>query len=161
MAIVEVPRTEAERLAAIVSESNKDVAVLFGLSGSNAPHHPSLCTSDWIRADYDRGERYFTYEDGKDLVGCVACERADEQTMYLNRLSVLPNWRHQGFGEQLVRHILELSCAEGATQVSVGIIADHSRLKNWYLQLGFEETGTRSFDHLPFDVTYLKFVLSK
>lgn len=159
MSITQAPRTEAELLAAIVSESNKDVARQFGLTASTTPHHPSLCTSDWIRADYDRGERYFLFQQGKDTVGCVACEQPDAQTFYLNRLSVLPAWRHQGIGEKLVKHVLERARAQGVEQVSVGIIAAHTVLKRWYITLGFEEGVTRSFDHLPFEVTYLRYVL--
>jgi hypothetical protein len=43
--------------------------------------------------------------------------------------------------------------------VSIGIIADHTILKNWYLKLGFIEGKTKSFDHLPFDVTFMSYDL--
>lgn len=159
MAIVEAPRTEAELLAALVSESNKDVAVLFGLTAANAPRHPSFCTSDWIRTDFDRGERYFIYRDGPDSLGCVAYEQPDSDTLYLNRLSVLPAFRHKGTGAELVNFVLDHARAQGASRVSVGIIAAHKVLKEWYLALGFVEGVTRSFDHLPFEVTYLQYRL--
>jgi hypothetical protein len=43
--------------------------------------------------------------------------------------------------------------------VSIGIIAEHIKLKKWYLKLGFIEASTKKFDHLPFDVTYMHYEL--
>ena len=43
-------------IAMIVSKSNKDVAVKFGLNAENCSNHPSLCTERWIEADLARGD---------------------------------------------------------------------------------------------------------
>jgi diamine N-acetyltransferase len=41
-------------------------------------------------------------------------------------------------------------------QVSIGIIDDHTVLKNWYLGLEFKETNTKQFAHLPFTVCFME-----
>jgi len=43
----------------------------------------------------------------------------------------------------------------GAAEVSVGIIAKHVELREWYRRLGFVESGSKAFSHLPFEVAYL------
>jgi hypothetical protein len=48
----------------------------------------------------------------------------------------------------------------GATVVSIGVIAEDTELVCWYERLGFTQTGTRRFPHLPFTVSYLEHVLS-
>jgi GNAT superfamily N-acetyltransferase len=92
----------------LVSESNRDVAVQFGLNADNCPRHPSLCTESWVRAELERGETYFILEDAEGKpVGCVAFESPGPGRGYLNRLSVLPGHRGKGAGARLVRHVVE------------------------------------------------------
>lgn len=160
MNIIRAGKRDAEQIAAIVSRANKDVAQLFGLNRENCPKHPSFCTTDWILSGFSRGEEYFFY--GNELIhtGCVAFEQPDPDTAYLNRLAVLPEYRHRGIGAALVNHILEYAASKHIQTVSIGIIAAHTVLKSWYLGLGFIEKETQTFEHLPFEVTYLQSELS-
>jgi len=57
----------------------------------------------------------------------------------------------------LVKRVIEYSNQNGKETVSIGIIAKYIELKNWYIKLGFVEGETRSFQYLPFDVTYLSY----
>jgi ribosomal protein S18 acetylase RimI-like enzyme len=146
---------DTEIIAFIVSQANKDVAKKFELTLENNPKHPSFYTKEWVSSDIDRGEEYFLYQkEGVDC-GCVAFEQPNSDISYLNRLSVLPEYRHKGIGEQLVKHVLEYSRTKNIQLVSIGIIAEHTLLKKWYLKLGFIEGETKHFDHLPFGVTYM------
>jgi diamine N-acetyltransferase len=148
---------EAERLAAIIRASHQDVARMFAITKENNPRHPSFCTVDWVVADFQRGEEYFLGKIGEIDAGCVAFEKPDPDTAYLNRLSVLPEYRHQGLGAALVNHILAYAQSKHVNVVSIGIIAAHSILKAWYASLGFVEKDTRRFPHLPFAVTYMHY----
>jgi len=148
---------DAERIATIIRKSHRDVARMFTITQENNPRHPSFCTADWIAADFHRGEEYFLCKVAGADAGCVAFELAGPETAYLNRLSVLPAYRRQGFGAALVRHILAYARSKQVDIVSIGIIAAHGRLKTWYSDLGFVEKGTRTFAHLPFDVTFMQY----
>jgi len=53
-------------------------------------------------ADFDRGEEYFIYKSGGAGIECVAFENPKPGVAYLNRLSVLPKYRFNGVGEELV-----------------------------------------------------------
>lgn len=147
-------------LARLVAESNRDVALKFGLTAENCPKHPSQCTAEWVRADRARGERYFIAQVDARPVGCVAYDNPRPDLAYLNRLSVLPAWRRQGVGERLVRHIVDLARANAVATISIGVIAGHEELQRWYRKLGFVDGQTRSFAHLPFAVRYLSYVLA-
>lgn len=159
MEIVPAKTKDAEHIAFIVSEANKDVAELFKINMEKTPKHPSFCTKDWVLSDFKRGEEYFIYKEEGVVKGCVAFEQADSDTAYLNRLSVLPSYRHNGIGADLVRHILDYSEIKNLQIVSIGIIAEHEVLKNWYLDLGFIEGDTIKFEHLPFNVKYMRYEL--
>ena len=159
MKILPGKEKDAEEIAHIVSTANKDVAEAFNLTFDNAPKHPSFYTPDWVQADFNRGEEYFLYSEERVIRGCVAYEQADAETAYLNRLSVLPKYRHNGIGSSLVKYILEYAQAKNLCCVSIVIIAEHEILKQWYLKLGFIEGENRKFEHLPFTVQYMRYDL--
>lgn len=157
MEIVQAERKDCELLASIVSESNKDVAELLGLNRNNASKHPSFCTSEWILSDFDRGQEYFISIENGLSNGCVAFEQPTKDTAYLNRLSVLPDFRNKGVGAALVQHIIDYSKYKEVMSISIGIIAEHTQLKEWYLKQGFTEGAIQKFDHLPFTVLYMHY----
>lgn len=159
MNIIKAKIEQAKLIAHIVSDSNCDVAIQFNLTKDNNPKHPSFYNENWVLSDFARGEEYFLYESGGIFLGCVAFEHPQPDTAYLNRLSVLPDSRNQGIGASLVKYIIDYSRSKNVSRVSIGIIAGHAALKAWYQSLGFIEVETRTFDHLPFDVTYLHFRL--
>ena len=94
-------------------------------------------------------------------IGCVAVERANTEVCYLERLAVLPDYRRRGFGKALVEHVLSEAKLLGAHCVSIGIIAEHTELKEWYKELGFVEGETKEFPHLPFRVTVMPYEIGK
>jgi GNAT superfamily N-acetyltransferase len=159
MKIVETTFDDSQEIASIVSEANKDIAIQFNINVENNPKHPSFCTKAWVVSDFNRGEKYFIYSENDVPIGCVAFEQPNPETAYLNRLSVLPKHRHHGIGAALVNHILEYSRSRNIKYVSIGIIAAHEVLKKWYATLGFIEGETQKFDHLPFNVTYMRYEL--
>ncbi|MFT5699960.1 MAG: ribosomal protein S18 acetylase RimI-like enzyme [Desulforhopalus sp.] len=157
MEIVVAERNDSEVLASIVSESNKDVAELLALNINNAPKHPSFCTAEWIESDFDRGQEYFLSTENGISTGCVAFEHPESDTAYLNRLSVLPKFRNRGLGSALVKHIVDYAKEKRIKNISIGIISEHNQLREWYLKLGFIEGALQKFDHLPFNVLYMKY----
>ena len=152
--------SQASLISQIVSRANRDVADRFGFTRENAARHPSFCTPEWIEEDFKRGVIYFIFRLADVPAGCVAFETPEKGTAYLNRLSVLPEYRHRGIGEKLVDRHLAHAAANNIHTVSIGIIAGHTRLKNWYTGLGFQEVNTVTFDHLPFDVCYMKYAVN-
>jgi ribosomal protein S18 acetylase RimI-like enzyme len=144
-------------LVETIRSSFKEVAERFGLTRENAPRHPSNCTAEWIQKDMDRGATYFIIENGALVSGCVAIERVNPEVCYLERLAVLPEQRHQGFGEALIRHVLLQANLLGVHSVNIAIIAEHTELKDWYKRIGFIEGESKEFSDLPFRVTFMSY----
>lgn len=157
MNIVSASIKDAQTIAGIISISNKDVAEKFGITINNNPKHPSFYDEEWVLSDFERGEEYFLYKINDVCVGCVAFEQPNNLTGYLNRLSVLPSYREQGVGMELTQHIIKYGKSKGISELSIGIIAKHTTLKEWYQTLGFIENGFKEFTHLPFDVLFMKY----
>ncbi len=160
MSIRNYASADLSTVAMLVSESNKSVATMFGLSAENCPKHPSLCTPSWVEAELARGETYFILDDAAaGPIGCVAYETAGPGRAYLNRLSVLPAHRRSGAGARLVRHVIERARADGVATISIGVIGEYLELQRWYSKRGFVEGETRQFAHLPFSVKYMTLTL--
>jgi len=152
-------QADATILASLIKNANKEVAKQFGITKQNNPKHPSFYTKEWVLSDFKRGEEYFLFQENGISIACVAYESTRIDTAYLNRLSVLSNHQNKGIGEKLVSHIFKYSKGKMHQQVSIGIIAEHLKLKSWYLKLGFKFKSTKSFEHLPFKVTYMSYTL--
>ena len=146
---------DAETLASVLRWSFATVAKRFGLTLENCPKSPAFCTRQRVDEDIARGMRFYLLEEAGCARGCVALEQAGPNVVYLGRLAVLPEHRSTGLGKALVRHALEEARAGGATRVEIGLIAADAQLKEWYRQFGFEQTGTKTFDHLPFVVAFM------
>jgi N-acetylglutamate synthase-like GNAT family acetyltransferase len=147
---------DTEVLSQIVRTAHRDVAVRFQLTAENAPTHPSNCQPGWIASGLSRGVSYFILFADADPCGCVALERAAPELAYLERLAVIPERRGRGFGSALVVHGLIEAAAAGAREVSVGVIADHTEIVEWYQKRGFSFVEKRQFPHLPFTVAFLR-----
>src|SRR3990167_5282488 len=159
MDIREATSKELNTIAMLIRESNKDVALKFGINAENCPRHPSFCTDDWVRTDFARGEKYFILEEEAKTIGCVAYETPSAGLAYLYRLSVLPAHRNRSAGARLVQHIIQHAKSELIQKISIGVIAEHAELQRWYRALGFKAGETKQFQHLPFAVTYMSYTL--
>lgn len=144
-------------LAQLISLSHADVARRFSLTPENCPKHPSNCRSSWITTDMERGIRYFILTFKDRPIGCMAVEQASPDMCYMERLSVLPEYRNNGFGKTLVDHAIYISRTLFAHKLGIGIIAEFTRLKNWYETIGFYPLKKLDLDHLPFTVLLMEY----
>ncbi len=154
-AIRDASRADVFIIVDLIRNSFRDVADRFRLTEENCPKHPSNCKPSWIESALHKDARYFILETGGIPCGCVALERVQPEFCYLEKLGVLPQFRRRGFGKALVQHALAEAEAIGAYRVEVGIISAQAELRKWYRSLGFTETGTARFAHLPFEVMFM------
>ncbi|MCD4674838.1 MAG: GNAT family N-acetyltransferase [Desulfobacula sp.] len=146
-------------LSVLINRSYQDVAQTFKLTKENCPKHPSNCTDEWIEKDVARGVTYYIVLEDGIPAGSVALEKATPELIYLERLAVLPEFRHNGLGKKLVEYVLYKARRIKAKTVSIGIIAEQEELKIWYETLGFTLVDIKKFDHLPFQVGLMEITL--
>jgi GNAT superfamily N-acetyltransferase len=148
--------SELRNSARVVRNAFRTVALDLNLTRENSPNHPSFITTRRLRADRNRGVKFFgLFLEGRQI-GCVAVEKADAALYYVERLAVLPASRHRGYGKRLMELAFEYIRTNGGTKISIGIINEQTILKNWYEGLGFKEISTREFAHLPFTVCFME-----
>ncbi len=149
-------KDEYEECAGVIRDSFITVAKDFNITRENAPTNPAFAGSDALVEMKEKGIELYGAFDSTGCVGFVAIERADENTCYMERLAVLPEYRHKGLGGRLLAFVFDAAGNSGAKKVSIGIINENIILKDWYSRHGFIETGIRTFKHLPFDVCFME-----
>lgn len=160
--IREAARDDVVAITNLIRAAFVDVAERFQLTPENCPKHPSNCDPEWIETAIAKGVTFYVLEDGDTLLGCVALEQPEKPGVgYLERLAVLPQYRHQGLGKRLVAHVESEAQKRGLQRVEIGIIAEQDDLRNWYEQVGFKVTGEKEFAHLPFRVAFMSKNLSE
>jgi len=147
-------RQNIENSVGVIRDSFRTVALEFGLNEGNCPTHPSLITLDKLAALEEKAKLFGLFLNDKQ-VGFVAVEKADGEVYYLDKLAVLPEYRHKGYGRYLVDFVVSYVKEQGGQKVSLGMINESTVLKNWYKKLGFSETETEKFEHLPFTVCFM------
>ena len=140
----------------VIRESFRTVAEELNLTAENTPTHPSFITLEQLEELHQKGLVFYGYFLDDRQVGFVAIEKADDSLYYLEKLAVLPEYRHNGYGRELVRFVLDTASEKGVKKLSIGIIYEQAVLKDWYKEIGFRETGTRKFEHLPFTVGFME-----
>jgi len=140
----------------VIRDSFKTVADDFGLTKENCPTHPSFITTDQLNYLQSRGSHFFGLFEEDVQIGFIAVEKENAELYYIEKLAVLPECRHKGYGASLVKHSLDYIKENGWKKVSIGIINEHTILKQWYMQLGFREISVKRYPHLPFTVCFME-----
>lgn len=140
----------------ILREAFQTVADQLNLTPENNPTNPAFMTYERLNEAKAKGLKFFGLFESERQVGLVALEQAGDGLYYLERLAVLPGYRHRGYGRSLLDFAFQYVKDAGGSAISIGIINENSVLKCWYQGYGFVETGTKTFAHLPFTVCFMK-----
>ena len=69
---------------------------------------------------------------------------------------MLPEYRHRGFGKELLNDSFVRAKGFGRSVLKIGIVEENKVLRKWYESNGFVHTGTKKFDFFPFTCGYLQ-----
>ena len=155
-AIFDIEKAELSECLDVIHQSFKTVADEFGLTEQNCPKHTSFIPLSFLETQMKWGWHMYGLYAGKKIIGYMSLSKQDDNTYELHNLAILPEYRHNGFGKQMLDFAKETVKSFGGTKIKIGIIEESIVLKNWYIANGFESVGTKKFDHLPFTSGYLE-----
>jgi len=134
------------------------VAADFNLTPDNCPTNPAFCELEHLINMQKKGIELYKLMLKDKQIGFIAVEKSEKEpgTFYIERLAVLPEYRHEGYGRQLMDFAINHIEALGGRRVSIALIDDHTLLKAWYKNQDFHETSKKNFHHLPFHVCFMQ-----
>jgi Acetyltransferases len=144
---------------AVIRESFGTVARDFGLTKENCPTNGAFIEIGRLIADKEYGNKMFGLFVENKQIGFVSNEDKNNSIYEMEKLSVLPTYRHLGYGKALIDYVKECIKNINGESVMIGIIDENKILKKWYSTYGFVETGKRIFTHLPFTVCFMELKL--
>ena len=141
----------------VLNMSHGTVAKDFGFTKDNNPSNNAFIDEFTLRTQLKKGINLYAMAINNSMVGCIAIEKSAKEanTFYIEKVSIIPEYRNRGFGFKLMDFACSKINALGGKIVSIALIDSNAKLKNWYTAQGFMETGTKDFDHLPFRVCFM------
>jgi len=142
----------------VLNEAHSTVAKEFGFTKETNPTNNAFITDQTLREQLDKGIELYQLEVNHNIIGCIAIEKSekDVETYYIEKVSIHPEYRHQGYGLKIMEFATEKIRAQGGKRISIALIDSNVILKNWYSKQGFTETGVKDFPQLPFRVCFMK-----
>ncbi len=149
---------DLKKFLPVILKSFATVSDEFNLTKENAPTNPSFLTIERLNEIYKKIRCFGLYYNGTPI-GFFGLEESNDSLIILEKLSVLPSFRHNGYGKMILDYSVSFAYNNNFTCISAAIINMNKRLKDWYLNYGFKETNITNFAHLPFEVCFMEFTV--
>jgi len=152
------PEEDVSAVLKVLNLSHGTIARDFNFTKEDNPTNNAFIDEKTLREQLNNGIELYGLKMGNRLVGCIAIEKSKREadTYYIEKVSVLPEFRHQGIGVRLMDFATDKIKNAGGKIISIALIDSNSKLKKWYLSQGFVETGFKDFEHLPFRVCFMR-----
>ncbi|WP_291640244.1 GNAT family N-acetyltransferase [Clostridium sp.] len=154
--IRQIERDEIKVCVQVIKKSFGTVAQEFSLTKENCLGNASFMKVEKLYKQYDGGRPMFAYLNNGIIVGYFSLRKGDGGNFELNNLAVLVKYRHKGYGREMIVFAMDKVREMGSNKMTIGLIEENTKLRNWYSSLGFIHTGTRKYKHLPFTVCFMK-----
>lgn len=140
----------------IVHKSFQTVADEMNLTKDNCPSYTAFMPIEKLISQFENNAPMFLYQYNGCFAGYFSLSINDD-SVELNNLAVLPEYRHLGIGKELVDYAITYSKnILDANKIKIGIVEENTILKEWYEKIGFVHIGTKKFEHLPFTVGFME-----
>ncbi len=158
--IKELLYSDLEQAARVIRQGFATVAKDFGLTINNCPTNGAFIKVNKLISDKEKGNLLYGLYAENQMIGFMQLEKKDAQ-YELEKVTVLPQYRHFGYGKVLLDFSKSKAKELGATKLCIGIIEENAKLKQWYCANGFFHTGTVNYDFLPFTVGFMEFEINQ
>lgn len=155
-----ITKSDLKDCLKIFHQGYETVAIKFGLTEENCPDRGRACLPlQKLQADFENGALMFGYFCNEKLVGFLGIRMHDNCICKLNDIIILPEYRHNGYGKELLTFCKETAKALGAHKVLLGMIDDNKRLRQWYENNGFVNVGYKNYEGAPYTVGIMECIL--
>jgi len=159
--IREARREEIPECVRVIRNSHQTVADEYGFTEENAPRYVAFATDEnRLMWHMDSEHRLmFLYEEDGVIKGYYSLLPKEDNEWELSNLSVLPEYRHQGIGTELLRHAVSTAREHDCRILRLSIVEENTVLRKWYERNGAIHTGSEKYDFFPFTCGYLQIQL--
>ncbi len=147
---------EMEACVQVIRKSFATVARIYHLTPQNAPANGAFITINRIEELHVEGSYFIGYFEGDLLVGTAVVHQAVGGVFRIEKLAVLPQFRHHGIGAELLESAEEAVQEQDGRIVNIGVINENILVKHWFHKHGFAELEIKQFPGHPFSVCFME-----
>ena len=130
--IREITNVEIPFAGPIIRRAFTTVAEQFGLTPEKCPAHTAFLTDADLQRQIEQGLHLFAVLADGEMAGIVGIKPEGQRTFSMEKLAVLPEYRHCGYGAQLVAFTDDWIRQQHGEKIVIGLIDEHLVLKQWY-----------------------------
>lgn len=151
------PEDDLSSVTKVLNQSHATIAVEFGFTRETNPANNAFIDEQILQDQLEKGIELYQLMFNEKPTGCIAIEKSlkERNTFYIEKVSVIPEYRHLGLGSKLLEFAESRIRENGGEVISISLIDSNIILKQWYSMRGYIETGTKDFSHLPFRVCFM------
>ena len=101
----------------------------------------------------------FGYKNEEEVIGCAGYSYYKDKTYFIERLAVLPEYRHLGIGKKLMAFVEGKIRESGGEKAEIHVVDKNAVLREWYEKMGFVEIRVDEIKTLPFNSCVMEKVL--
>lgn len=140
----------------IIRRSFHTVAETYGLPEENCVASGSFIKMDQLMGDFRRGVKLFGCLCDGVSAGYMQLEMTEPGKFTLDKVAVLPEYRGQGLGMQMVNYAIAYAVKHGGLTLTVSVFAADESLIAWYTRHGFILRDTVTKPGLPLEVARME-----
>ena len=144
----------------IFHEGFETVALELGLTDENSPDRGGASLPlEKLAAQFENGTMMYGYFVNDEMVGFLGMKKLENGDCGIDSIVVLPEYRHNGYGKELLDFSKQKAKELGASKIRFGMIDDNKRLRAWYEANGFINVGYRQYENAPYTVGKMECIL--
>lgn len=147
--------------AKVIRNGFSTVANDFHLTKENCRTNGAFINSNKLLQEKLNGTQFYYLSYNMKKIGFVGIKQIENKVYEIQKITILPKYRHNGFGVILLNHAIKYAKKHDAELINVNIINDNLKLKHWYLNNGFRFLYSRKIETLPFIVGYMTYRIEK
>lgn len=157
MSIKIIQLTQGQLLGylSVIRRSFHTVAEQYQLPEENCVASGSFIKMDQLMSDYRRGVKLFGCLCDGHTAGYMQLETTAPGKFTLDKVAVLPEYRGQGIGAQMLEFAIDHAAHHGGQTLTVSVFAIDTSLVEWYRRHGFVLRDTMTRPDLPLAVAHL------
>jgi len=98
-----------------------------------------------------KGLKMYGYKTDDNIVGCAGYSYYKEDIYFIERLAILPEYRHLGVGKKLMKYVENKIKDIGGKIVEIHVVDKNIVLREWYKKLNYMEIRIDEIKTLPFN----------
>ncbi|MBQ8641006.1 MAG: GNAT family N-acetyltransferase [Clostridia bacterium] len=153
--IIQLTQSQLLGYLSVIRQSFHTVAETYGLPEENCVASGSFIKMDQLIGDFRRGVKLFGCLCDGVSAGYMQLEMAEPGKYTLDKVAVLPEYRGQGIGAQMVNYATAFAVKHGGQTLTISVFAADKSLIGWYESHGFILRDIIIRKDLPLEVARL------